>query len=230
MRQRYDVLLPLAAMAAAALACNLPFFAASTPPAAATLGRLYTAAAQTLTAASTQSASATPTTTATGAFPAVTPATGSASAVPISRCDAASFVRDVTIPDGTAIDAGDDFTKTWRLMNAGTCSWTTAYSLVFVSGDRMHAPANIDMPGRVNPGQTVDLSVKMSAPPTTASIRVTGDFAMAQERCSDRCSGAGCVLGQDPGGGPHIRGIRFCPAILRRHVGEQQPRAPVPRQ
>jgi len=49
---------------------------------------------------------------------------------PVSRCDAASFVRDVTVPDGTKMEPGDDFTKTWRLLNAGTCSWTTAYRLV----------------------------------------------------------------------------------------------------
>jgi len=154
----------IAVLTAAGLACNLPFFAASTPPAAATLGQLYTAAAQTLAAAQTQAASATPTATATGGFPTVASVTQTRTPAPVVLCDAAAFVRDVTIPDGTTIDPGGGFTKTWRLLNVGTCSWTPGYALVFVSGDRMYAPVSNGFPGNINPGQSVDLSVNMSAP------------------------------------------------------------------
>jgi hypothetical protein len=164
MSKHSGTLAGMGALALAALACNLPFFAPSTPPAAATLGQLYTAAAQTLDAAASQAATVTPTTTPTSAFPTLIGTQSAHTAAPVSLCDAAAFVKDVTIPDGSKLEPGKDFTKTWRLLNAGTCSWTRSYALVFASGDRMHAPVSVGMPGNVNPGQTIDLSVEMSAP------------------------------------------------------------------
>jgi hypothetical protein len=164
MKKKSCYVTAIAALTAATLACNIPFFAPSAPPAAATLGQLYTAAAQTLEARQTEVASATGTTTAMGSFPTLGAATAGKTPASVSLCDAAAFVRDVTIPDGTIVDAGDDFTKTWRLSNVGTCSWTTAYAVVFLSGNRMQGPISRGIPGTVHPGQTVDVSVKLSAP------------------------------------------------------------------
>jgi len=79
-------------------------------------------------------------------------------------CNQAAFVADVTVPDGTQISAGNGFTKTWRLENTGSCTWTPAYLVVFDSGDPMGAPSSFNMPGFVNPGQTVDIAVDMTAP------------------------------------------------------------------
>ena len=39
--------------------------------------------------------------------------------------DWAQFVADVTVPDGARYDPNAAFTKTWRLRNIGTCTWTT---------------------------------------------------------------------------------------------------------
>ncbi|MEM5773401.1 MAG: NBR1-Ig-like domain-containing protein, partial [Anaerolineaceae bacterium] len=74
-------------------------------------------------------------------------------------CYWAQFVKDVTIPDGTEIDAGADFTKTWRLKNIGACAWNTGFDLVFSSGNAMDSPAAVDFPKTVQPGETVDVSV-----------------------------------------------------------------------
>lgn len=87
-----------------------------------------------------------------------------------SLCDAAQFVADVTIPDGTAFQPGATFNKTWRLKNVGTCTWTTAYNLVFVSGDQLGAPTSVALP-TVAPGQTVDLTVAMQAPASAGTYR-----------------------------------------------------------
>ncbi|MGA9531354.1 MAG: NBR1-Ig-like domain-containing protein [Anaerolineales bacterium] len=78
--------------------------------------------------------------------------------------DRAAFVSDVTIEDGHDLDKGENFTKTWRLRNAGTCTWSSSYSLVFDHGDQMSAPAAVALTGTVAPGATVDLSVNMTAP------------------------------------------------------------------
>jgi hypothetical protein len=70
----------------------------------------------------------------------------------------------VTIPDGTRLGPGEVFTKTWRLQNRGTCTWTSDYMLVFTGGDPMGATTSVRLPGRVAPGQTVDVSVTLTAP------------------------------------------------------------------
>jgi hypothetical protein len=81
-----------------------------------------------------------------------------------ATCDWAQFVSDVTVPDGTIFQPGATFTKTWRLKNIGTCTWTPSYSMVFVSGTQMGNTTSVSMPGTIAPGQTVDVSVPMTAP------------------------------------------------------------------
>jgi hypothetical protein len=85
-------------------------------------------------------------------------------ATPISYCYWVQFIKDVTIPDGTVVAAGDTFTKTWRLKNIGTCAWTTDTRIVYVSGAQMSGPVAAALPGYVAPGQTVDVSVSLTAP------------------------------------------------------------------
>ncbi len=48
-----------------------------------------------------------------------------------ATCDWAQFVTDVTVPDGSIYPPGATFTKTWRLKNIGTCTWTPSYSMVY---------------------------------------------------------------------------------------------------
>lgn len=91
-------------------------------------------------------------------------ATSSASA---ATCYWAQFISDVTIPDGTNFAPGTAFTKTWRLKNIGSCVWSSSdVSLIFVSGQQMGAPSSVALPITVSPGQTVDISVNMTAPST----------------------------------------------------------------
>ncbi len=93
-----------------------------------------------------------PTNTATVPAPAVAP------------CFSASFVEDVTVPDGSEFSAGADFSKTWRIQNTGSCTWTTAFQLIFDHGDQMGGPSSVNLPNTVFPGQTVDVSVDQTAP------------------------------------------------------------------
>ena len=71
---------------------------------------------------------------------------------------------DLTIPDGTQIVAGEKFTKTWRLVNSGSCKWTRLYKLVFYSQNPLGAIYEQFLPGEVLPGYAVDLSVEFTAP------------------------------------------------------------------
>ncbi len=138
----------------------------------------------TLVAQATQSAiqaqaTATPQATATMAPPTATSIPPTATMVPPTPtntpiptpCNWAKWISDVTIPDGTTLSAGQQFTKTWRLKNIGTCTWTTAYDLVFVSGSSMSGPAAVDFKANVAPGESVDLSVSLIAPTSAGSYK-----------------------------------------------------------
>ncbi|GAP21632.1 NBR1-Ig-like domain-containing protein [Leptolinea tardivitalis] len=78
--------------------------------------------------------------------------------------DSAAMASE-TVPDGTTYTPGKTFTKTWRIMNTGTATWSTDYKLVFVEGDQMGASGTeYRMPIPVDPGKIIDLSVSFKAP------------------------------------------------------------------
>lgn len=88
-----------------------------------------------------------------------------------SCTNAASFVADVTVPDNTPMAPGASFVKTWRLRNAGTCTWGQGYVAAFASGARMGAASPVALPAIVYPGSTVDISIPMIAPTTPGTYR-----------------------------------------------------------
>ena len=77
--------------------------------------------------------------------------------------DEAAFYADVTIPDGTRLEAGETFTKTWQVRNSGTCTWGDGYALVFASGDMMSGALTNPI-SEVPPGEIVNVSVELVAP------------------------------------------------------------------
>ncbi len=90
-----------------------------------------------------------------------------ATSTPEAPCDRAGFVKDVTIPDGTDMEPGEDFTKIWRLKNTGTCTWDSDYAIVFEDGDAMGAPASLTLADEgesVAPGEEVDIALDLEAP------------------------------------------------------------------
>jgi hypothetical protein len=150
--------LVIAALAGTALmGCNLP----QQNPAA-----IQTAAAMTVQAEITSAPPPATATSTVAAFPTLPGATSTVPPQPsaTSTCDVAQFITDVTYPDDTIVTPNASFTKTWRLKNVGTCSWTPSYAVVFLSGEAMSGPATQALAGNVNPGQTVDLSVNLKAP------------------------------------------------------------------
>jgi hypothetical protein len=82
----------------------------------------------------------------------------------------AEFLKHLTTSDNTALEAGQNFMKVWRIKNTGTCIWTTEYKLVFFSGDEMGAPPSMALPNSVQPGETIDLQIPMTAPLNTTTV------------------------------------------------------------
>jgi Ig-like domain from next to BRCA1 gene len=162
---------------------SLLYACGPTAPVAPTIdvSAIHTAAAETVIAEFTQTAQAIPPTSAATATEAVTstpqattPPT--ATVVPTNNpfettptgipCDDAIFVDDVTVPDGTEMTPGQDFVKTWKIRNTGSCTWGTGYSVIFAYGEKMSGVAE-PVTGAVAPGEEVEVSVRFKAPDNT---------------------------------------------------------------
>jgi hypothetical protein len=160
--------------------CTIAVFALSACASPETPGvdanAIFTAAQETFSAQqaaeralATPTSSPTPTVTSTPSPGPTRPAVGA------SLCDSASYIADVTVPDGTLITAGSSFVKTWLLQNNGTCAWTTSYSLAFVGGDMMGG-ADAAVAGSVPAGGQSPLSVNLKAPDSPGTY--TGQWQM----------------------------------------------------
>lgn len=86
------------------------------------------------------------------------------SSLPCLRAAAGRPVIDISIPDGSPMLPGQSFTKTWRLVNAGSCAWTRDYAVVWFSGETFGSTRSQALAGDVNPGQSVDISLDLVSP------------------------------------------------------------------
>lgn len=76
---------------------------------------------------------------------------------------------DVTIEDGSEIKINEEFTKTWKLTNIGTCYWTADYQLVFISGEMMGAKSPLPLGKTIFTNDEIEISVNLIAPPVPGS-------------------------------------------------------------
>jgi hypothetical protein len=80
-----------------------------------------------------------------------------------AACNFAKFVSE-TIPDQTIIAPGKAFTKSWTLMNTGSCAWTADYQLVYTGGDQLGSPTSVAINKSVGPGEQVTIEVPFTTP------------------------------------------------------------------
>ncbi len=78
-------------------------------------------------------------------------------------CNNLAFIRDVTIPSGTVLSPKEDFVKTWKVANTGTCKWVYQYQLMLLSGNAFNAKTT-KLLRVVDPGNWTELSIGMGAP------------------------------------------------------------------
>ena len=144
---------------------------------------IFTAAFQTLTAQQATQQALTPPTVAPSAtlFPTLallptqpgnllssSPTSSFTGGVP--GCNNSAFVRDITIPDGTTLDSGKSFVKTWLIQNTGSCAWNTNYKFTFISGDAMNG-TSVAVPDSVPASQQVQISANLTAPTTAGNFK-----------------------------------------------------------
>jgi hypothetical protein len=85
----------------------------------------------------------------------------------LSACDNSAFINDASVPDGTIMAAGQEFIKTWKVKNTGTCSWTTGYRIVFGYSNPPNEKMGglpINLTAEVAPNADTEISVKLKAP------------------------------------------------------------------
>jgi hypothetical protein len=164
--------------------CNLPGDVAASPTVNVTQAYQTVEARLTQAVAQTPQSTSSPAPTDQGVGPSPSPSntpsgngstpsptlvvTGTSAA---NLCDLAApgVPIDVTIPDDTRMQPGEEFTKTWRLVNVGSCTWTNDYRLVWFSGEQFGAQQSVPLSGSVPPNGTIDISVDMEAPQSPGS-------------------------------------------------------------
>lgn len=82
---------------------------------------------------------------------------------PIDCQLAAQYLADVTIPDGAAVQPSANLTKIWRIRNTSQCDWDSGYTLSFVDGTQMGAPASVPVSPTVQ-NSVIDIAIPLIAP------------------------------------------------------------------
>jgi len=92
------------------------------------------------------------------------------SAQPISGTDGGTWVSSSPADKATQLQ-GQTFKVTVKLMNIGTSTWTTDYSIRYIDGDIKASPDTYRMPVSVPPGAQIDIIVTLTAPTKTGMLR-----------------------------------------------------------
>ena len=145
-----------------------------------------TAAVQTVEARFTQMAESTSTPEPSGIEEETLPIlTATPSETPIPEvapegCLVASFVSE-TMPDGTVVETGQYFTKSWSVRNNGTCTWHTGYKLVYWGGDILGGSAEYQFFEDIAPGETMTMPIQLLAPEAPGNYG--GEWKIKKGRC-----------------------------------------------
>lgn len=185
----YAKLIPLILIALSLSACGGDVNV--TPTEGATISDVYTAVAMTLAAQASHATpsltllpSATPTTLASPTFVANTPTSQSVITYSSSSystaygCYDAAYVSDVTIPDGTVLAPGEEFVKTWKFQNTGSCDWSENFWITYSSGEDMDGD-DTEINENITAGNTASISVSLVAPDDEGTY--TGYWQLATE-------------------------------------------------
>jgi hypothetical protein len=120
----------------------------------------------------TVSFNTTPTTPLAGFTAIVSPVALAATTSLGDSCNNSAFEGDLTIPDGSVIKPGVNFTKVWKLRNSCTCTWDEGYALVYIGGSKpdldpytykFSTKSDRDF---VAGGEAIDIALELTSPCT----------------------------------------------------------------
>jgi len=104
------------------------------------------------------------------------------SATPV-LCDSLTFnagTVDINIPDGSQMTAGQEFVKTWKVRNDGSCVWGGGYGLIYAGYSDRTSGQPQPLSGVVAIGQEVEVSVSFKAPDKA------GEYVSAWQMANDK--------------------------------------------
>lgn len=92
-----------------------------------------------------------------------------------------NFLRDITIPDGTVVEPGAAFVKTWEVQNTACMAWDNTFYVAYLSGDRLGPELRAAIPRAVK-DQVIRISVNLIAPRQPGSY--SAEWALFSQRNS----------------------------------------------
>ena len=81
-----------------------------------------------------------------------------------SGCNNLAFISDVSVPAGTIFEPEEQFTKSWKVQNTGTCDWVYRYHLVHISGDDVGGRDPVSLGKVIEPAKWTTLTITLRAP------------------------------------------------------------------
>jgi hypothetical protein len=84
--------------------------------------------------------------------------------------DNLTFISDVSIPDGTEVQANATLDKRWEVKNSGNCNWDEHYRLRLIAGPAMDAVQEQALYPARSGGQVI-LQIIFQAPAEPGSFR-----------------------------------------------------------
>jgi len=94
-----------------------------------------------------------------------------------SGCNNLVLISDVSVPAGTIFQPEEQFTKSWKVANTGTCDWVYRYHLVHISGDDVGGQDPVSLGKVIEPGKWTTLSITLRAPRAPGTYTSTWRFA-----------------------------------------------------
>jgi hypothetical protein len=88
-----------------------------------------------------------------------------------------ALVQDVAVPN---MKAGESFTKTWVIKNAGTATWNAGYKITFIGGNTLGRDNSTKIFKTVSPGATYTQNLGFTAP--NAPGTYTGSWQLATDK------------------------------------------------
>src|SRR5215207_6200495 len=92
-------------------------------------------------------------------------------------CNNLAFISDVSVPAGTIFQPEEQFTKSWKVANTGTCDWVYRYHLVHISGDDVGGQDPVSLGKVIEPGKWTTLTITLRAPRAPGTYTSTWRFA-----------------------------------------------------
>ena len=81
-----------------------------------------------------------------------------------SGCNNLLLINDVDVPAGTVFKPEEQFTKSWKVANTGTCDWVYRYHLAHISGDDVGGMDPVSLGKVIPPGKWTQLTITLRAP------------------------------------------------------------------